>query len=92
MEKADAAVAWVDHATGKGFAVDYYLDAKAQCSGKKGSCPDVNIDVSLKYQLKENIHNILSSPLAPHQFYSFAQRSYGQWLLNRYLSKISQGV
>jgi hypothetical protein len=26
--------------SGKGFAEDYYLDAKSQCAGKRGACPD----------------------------------------------------
>ncbi|XP_055540426.1 protein Skeletor, isoforms B/C isoform X1 [Wyeomyia smithii] len=43
MVGADAAVVWVDKATGKGFAQDYYLDAKSQCSGGRGSCPDTRI-------------------------------------------------
>lgn len=44
MIGSDVAVSWVDRATGKGYAVDYYLEDKSQCSGKRGSCPDVNID------------------------------------------------
>lgn len=40
MVGADATVAWVDKETGKGYAHDYYLDSKSQCSGKRGSCPD----------------------------------------------------
>jgi hypothetical protein len=26
--------------SGKGFAEDYFLDAKSQCAGKRGACPD----------------------------------------------------
>ncbi|KAI8117583.1 isoforms D/E, Protein Skeletor, partial [Lucilia cuprina] len=44
MIGSDVAVSWVDRATGKGYAIDYYLEGKSQCSGKRGSCPDVNID------------------------------------------------
>ncbi|XP_013194628.2 protein Skeletor, isoforms D/E isoform X1 [Amyelois transitella] len=40
MVGGDVAVAWVDKATLKGYAVDYYLDAKSQCAGVRGSCPD----------------------------------------------------
>ncbi|XP_048001741.1 protein Skeletor, isoforms D/E isoform X2 [Leguminivora glycinivorella] len=40
MVGGDVAVAWVDKTTLKGFAVDYYLDAKSQCAGVRGSCPD----------------------------------------------------
>ncbi|XP_061723466.1 protein Skeletor, isoforms D/E isoform X1 [Cydia pomonella] len=40
MVGGDVAVAWVDKSTLKGFAVDYYLDAKSQCAGVRGSCPD----------------------------------------------------
>uniref|UniRef100_A0AAG5CXG1 Protein Skeletor n=1 Tax=Anopheles atroparvus TaxID=41427 RepID=A0AAG5CXG1_ANOAO len=43
MIGADVAVVWVDKATGKGYAQDYYLDAKSQCSGGRGSCPDTRI-------------------------------------------------
>ncbi|XP_055849436.1 protein Skeletor, isoforms B/C isoform X2 [Episyrphus balteatus] len=44
MIGSDVVVAWVDKETGKGYAQDYYLDDKSQCSGKRGSCPDVNIE------------------------------------------------
>ncbi|XP_058062739.1 protein Skeletor, isoforms B/C isoform X1 [Anopheles bellator] len=44
MVGADVAVVWVDKSTGKGFAQDYYLDAKSQCSGSRGSCPDTRIN------------------------------------------------
>ncbi|KAJ8709907.1 hypothetical protein PYW08_009911 [Mythimna loreyi] len=40
MVGGDPAVAWVDKRTLKGFAEDYYLDAKSQCAGVRGSCPD----------------------------------------------------
>ncbi|XP_044727067.1 protein Skeletor, isoforms D/E-like [Chrysoperla carnea] len=40
MVKGDVVVAWVDKETLKGYAEDYYLDAKSQCSGNHGSCPD----------------------------------------------------
>ncbi|CAG9794628.1 unnamed protein product [Diatraea saccharalis] len=40
MVGGDVAVAWVDKETLKGYAVDYYLDAKSQCAGVRGSCPD----------------------------------------------------
>ena len=43
MIGGDATVAWMDHDTGQGFADDYYLDAKSQCAGGKGACPDKNI-------------------------------------------------
>lgn len=43
MVGGDVVVAWVDQDTLKGYAVDYFLDAKSQCSGPKGSCPDENI-------------------------------------------------
>ena len=26
--------------SGKGYADDYYLDAKSQCAGGRGACPD----------------------------------------------------
>nr|CAH7763715.1 unnamed protein product [Callosobruchus chinensis] len=40
MVGGDVVVAWVDKDTLKGFAEDYYLDDKSQCSGPTGSCPD----------------------------------------------------
>lgn len=45
MVGADVAVAWIDKNTGKGYAEDYYLDAKSQCAGNKGSCPDTRLGV-----------------------------------------------
>lgn len=47
MVGGDVVVAWVDKNTLKGTAVDYYLDAKSQCSGSRGSCPDTRIKASL---------------------------------------------
>ncbi|XP_055385221.1 protein Skeletor, isoforms B/C isoform X2 [Condylostylus longicornis] len=44
MIGADVVVAWVDKATGKGFAQDYFLDDKSQCSGTRGSCPDTRLE------------------------------------------------
>ncbi|XP_059621426.1 protein Skeletor, isoforms B/C [Phlebotomus argentipes] len=44
MVGADVAVAWVDKSTGKGYAYDYILDDKSQCSGQRGSCPDSRLD------------------------------------------------
>lgn len=46
MVGGDVAVAWVDKATLKGYAHDYYLDAKSQCAGVRGSCPDERLGVS----------------------------------------------
>ncbi|XP_029163979.1 protein Skeletor, isoforms B/C isoform X2 [Nylanderia fulva] len=43
MIGGDVAVAWVDKRTLQGYAVDYFLDAKSQCSGRRGSCPDARI-------------------------------------------------
>ncbi|KPU79198.1 uncharacterized protein Dana_GF17471, isoform B [Drosophila ananassae] len=43
MIGADAVVAWVDPQTGNGFAQDYFLEGKAQCSGGRGACPDTKI-------------------------------------------------
>lgn len=49
MVGGDVAVAWVDKATLKGAAEDYYLDAKSQCAGVSGSCPDERLVVSPRY-------------------------------------------
>ncbi|CAG9759702.1 unnamed protein product [Ceutorhynchus assimilis] len=40
MVGGDVVVAWVDKTTLKGYAEDYYLQDKSQCSGPTGSCPD----------------------------------------------------
>ncbi|XP_030753218.1 protein Skeletor, isoforms B/C isoform X2 [Sitophilus oryzae] len=40
MIGGDVVVAWVDKNTLKGYAQDYYLEDKSQCSGPTGSCPD----------------------------------------------------
>lgn len=45
MIGGDLAVAWVDKQTLQGYAIDYFLDAKSQCSGRRGSCPDTRIQV-----------------------------------------------
>lgn len=48
MVGGDVVVAWVDKQTLQGYAVDYFLDAKSQCSGGRGSCPDTRIQVSIR--------------------------------------------
>lgn len=45
MVGGDVTVAWVDKQTLQGYAIDYFLDAKSQCSGRRGSCPDRRIQV-----------------------------------------------
>lgn len=45
MVGGDVVVAWIDHETLSGYAYDYYLDAKSQCAGGHGSCPDVKLSV-----------------------------------------------
>jgi hypothetical protein len=50
MIGGDVVVSWVNRATGKGYAQDYFLDAKSQCSGNRGSCPDT--------RLKDNTNSI----------------------------------
>lgn len=45
MIGGDVAVAWVDKETLQGDATDYFLEAKSQCSGRRGSCPDNRIQV-----------------------------------------------
>ncbi|KAG6456795.1 hypothetical protein O3G_MSEX009954 [Manduca sexta] len=47
MVGGDVAVAWLNQTTLKGNAVDYYLDAKSQCAGTHGSCPDEHFVVSI---------------------------------------------
>jgi hypothetical protein len=46
MVGGDVVVAWVDKATLKGYADDYFLDSKSQCSGNRGSCPDNKLRVN----------------------------------------------
>jgi hypothetical protein len=50
MIGGDVVVAWVNRLTGKGYAQDYYLESKSQCSGNHGSCPDT--------RLKDNTNSI----------------------------------
>lgn len=50
MIGGDVVVAWVNRLTGKGYANDYFLEAKSQCSGNRGSCPDT--------RLKDNSNSI----------------------------------
>lgn len=50
MIGGDVVVAWVNRLSGKGYAQDYFLDAKSQCSGNRGSCPDT--------RLKDNTNSI----------------------------------
>lgn len=50
MIGGDVVVAWVNRLTGKGYAQDYFLESKAQCSGNRGSCPDT--------RLKDNTNSI----------------------------------
>lgn len=50
MIGGDVVVAWVNRLTGKGYAQDYFLEAKSQCSGSHGSCPDT--------RLKDNSNSI----------------------------------
>lgn len=45
MIGGDVVVAWVDKETLKGYAEDYYLKDKSQCSGPTGSCPDNRLQV-----------------------------------------------
>ncbi len=40
FEKVKSRLVLLDLRSGKGFAEDYYLDAKSQCAGKRGACPD----------------------------------------------------
>lgn len=51
MVGGDVVVAWVDKENLKGYVEDYYLDAKSQCSGGRGSCPDEKIAVSQRVLL-----------------------------------------
>lgn len=50
MVGGDVAVAWVDKTTLKGVSKDYYLDAKSQCAGVRGSCPDDRLVVSRAFE------------------------------------------
>ena len=47
MIGADATTAYVDHETGKGYADDYQLTDKSQCSGGRGACPDGSLQNSV---------------------------------------------
>ena len=37
--------------SGKGYAEDYYLDAKSQCAGRRGACPDKYETVGVKQEM-----------------------------------------
>lgn len=71
MVGGDPVVAWVDKETLQGYAIDYFLDAKSQCSGQRGSCPDtriqVNIYIYIKYiteYIKERSRDIIQLSLS----------------------------
>lgn len=55
MLGGDVVVAWVDHDTLNGYAYDYYLDAKSQCAGTRGTCPDYKLQVKFVYFFILNI-------------------------------------
>lgn len=86
MIGADAVVSWVDQSTGKGYAVDYYLSAKAQCSGKQGSCPDERIRVSFFFN-KLYIFSKMLYILGQDKFNTTLKCSYSKWIFDSYLSK-----
>ncbi|KAJ8942165.1 hypothetical protein NQ318_002555 [Aromia moschata] len=44
MIGGDVAVVWVERDSLKGYAEDYYLADKSQCSGRTGSCPDNRLE------------------------------------------------
>lgn len=58
MVGGDVVVAWVDKDTLKGYAQDYYLKDKSQCSGPTGSCPDDRFRVSATAKNKNKNQNI----------------------------------
>lgn len=60
MVGGDVAVAWVDKDSFMGYSKDYYLDAKSQCAGVRGTCPDERIVVSFSVRLT---HNRMSHPI-----------------------------
>ncbi|KAL1138269.1 hypothetical protein AAG570_009958, partial [Ranatra chinensis] len=73
MIGGDVVVAWVDKRTLNGYAEDYYLDAKSQCAGTSGSCPDNSLmansdSVRLLNAALVNGYSIVTyqRPLAPH--------------------------
>ena len=49
MVGGDVVTAWLERTTGRGVAQDYYLGAKAQCQGGRGSCPDTETQVSCSF-------------------------------------------
>lgn len=64
MVGGDVTVAWVDKQTLQGYAIDYFLDAKSQCSGRRGSCPDRRIQVDKRL----NVLDILTCRNSPDWF------------------------
>lgn len=51
MVGGDVVTAWLERETGRGFAQDYHLGAKAQCAGGIGSCPDAESQVRLTSEI-----------------------------------------
>lgn len=51
MVGGDVAVAYINQTTLRGCAEDYYLDAKSQCAGDHGACPDDRLAVSTQHTL-----------------------------------------
>lgn len=92
MIGGDVVVAWVDKQTLQGYAIDYFLDAKSQCSGGRGSCPDNRIQVinSFLYGRIETLWGgiwtiltqamTINSFLGGHGLCSAIERCNGEWL------------
>lgn len=62
MIGGDVVVAWVDKQTLQGYAIDYFLNAKSQCSGGRGSCPDTRIQVRIPFSIEVFQSNFLNTP------------------------------
>lgn len=68
MVGGDVVTAWLERDTGRGFAEDYYLSAKAQCQGGRGACPDAESQVC---SLLIPFHSIHISSYAPYEVNCF---------------------
>lgn len=91
MIGGDVVVVWVDKNSLKGYAEDYYLDDKSQCSGPKGSCPDERLGVVISRP--QTIPTFLISTKLSGTFkqYPASKRGDGERVLHRHLPASPEG-
>lgn len=90
MIGGDVVVVWVDKNSLKGYADDYYLDDKSQCSGPKGSCPDERLGVRNRPQALPSF--LVSTKLSgTFKQYPAAKRGDGERVFHRHLPAPAEG-